>query len=181
MKVEKTKIEGLYHITLDLFPDERGSFCEIWQNEKMTALGLPQFYPVQFNIAESKKGALRGIHSEPWEKFIYVTDGEVFAAIADIRPESPSFGSVETFALGQGEALFLPRFVGNSYQALSEHVIYAYLVNAHWSPDVVYRAVRADDPDLAIPWPIPVSESIISDKDRRNPTLRELVPERFNP
>ena len=75
----------------------------------------------------------------------------------DRRPArpAPTFGRVETIELHPGNAIFVPRGCGNSYQTLTPDVVYTYLVNEHWSPDARYTLVQAFDPALGIDWPIP--------------------------
>ena len=176
MKVTQTRLKGLFYIELDVFADERGNFREAWQAEKMTAAGLPDFKPVQNNISESKRGVTRGVHAEPWDKYIHVPFGTAFAAVADLREDSPTFGECETFELGQGNALFVERGFGNSYQVTSDWAAYSYLVTEHWQAGVTYPAIALDDPDLAIAWPLAREEWILSEKDMKNPTLRAYYP-----
>ena len=178
LAVHPTEIDGCYVVDLVVLDDadRRGaSFREAYQAEKMRALGLPEFQPVQMNVAESPAGTLRGIHAEPWEKFIHVVHGEAFAAIVDVRPGSPTAGHVWQGRLDRTRALFVERGLGNSYQAVSELVVYSYLVNEHWQPGVQYPAVRWDDPQLAIDWPITDERLQLSEKDRRNPSVAELL------
>lgn len=174
MKLTPTRIDGLTVIDLDIFDDARGSFREAFQQEKLEALGLPRLGPVQWNVAENlRRGILRGIHAEPWDKYIHVLAGEIFAAIVDLRRESPTFGAVETFTLDRSRALSVARGLGNAYQVLSDGALYGYLVNAHWKAGEPYLAIAYDDPQLAIRWPLPVSADDLSAKDRALPTLRE--------
>ncbi len=74
----------------------------------------------------------RGIHAEPWDKFISLATGEIFGAWVDLRP-GDSFGQVYTTRLDPSRAIYVPRGVGNSFQALEDGTAYSYLVNAHWS------------------------------------------------
>ncbi len=175
VKVTESGISGLYFVELDVRGDERGSFTEVYQLEKMAAGGLPELGAVQWNRSVSQLGTLRGIHAEPWKKFVAVMYGEAFGAWVDLRPESPTAGKVETWQLDRGHAVFITRGIGNAFQALTEPTVYCYLVNDHWSPDVKYRAVAWDDPALAIDWPITDNRLILSDKDRQNPTLEEVL------
>jgi dTDP-4-dehydrorhamnose 3,5-epimerase len=179
MNVLATPLPGLLEIELDIFEDDRGSFREAWQNEKMTSAGLPALNPVQYNAAESKFGVLRGIHAEPWDKYIHIASGIVFAVIVDIQPNSPTFGQHASFSLHTGNALFVPKGMGNSYLVTSEQAVYTYLVTDHWRPGITYPALAYNDTDLAITWPMPESSIILSDKDRANPTIRSLFPEKF--
>jgi dTDP-4-dehydrorhamnose 3,5-epimerase len=130
------------------------------------------------NHSRSLRGALRGLHAEDWEKLVYVARGEVFVALADIRPESATFGQSETFTIAGERALsiFIPRGVAHGYCVLSDVADYTYQASAYYD-GTDRRAVAWDDPDLAVPWPI--EAPILSERDRHNPTLRELFPERF--
>ena len=81
LKVARTNIPGLIVFDLPVHGDNRGWFKENWQRAKMTALGLPDFGPVQNNISfNAKKGVTRGIHAEPWDKYISIATGAVFGA-----------------------------------------------------------------------------------------------------
>lgn len=176
--LERTAIDGLVVLTLPTPSDSRGWFKENWQRAKMTALGLPDFGPVQHNVAHNHAvGTTRGIHAEPWEKLVSLASGRVFGAWVDLR-QGPGFGTVVTRELGVGEAVFVPRGVGNSYQTLTEGVVYSYLVNAHWSPDPPggYTHVSLFDDALGIRWPIGLGESVISDADRAHPPLSAVTP-----
>ena len=73
-------------------------------------------------------------------------------------------------------AVFVPRGVGNSYQTLEDATAYTYLVNEHWRPGVTYPALDLDDPTVAIEWPIPLAEAIISEKDQNKPAPRPDAP-----
>lgn len=180
LKVTETTLRGLYTIDLVINDDSRGSFREAYQAAKLEALGLPSLKPVQWNISENlRPGIIRGIHAEPWDKFIHVLHGRAFAAIVDVRPESPTFGQHLTFELDTTKALFVSQGFGNAYQALEPETIYGYLVNKHWSPGQKYTSIRFDDPDLNIAWPLPVTADDVSDKDRNNPLLRESFAEKF--
>lgn len=178
MTVTELTIRGLFTIELDVFDDERGSFREAWQAEKMITLGLPEFHPVQQNISESKEGVLRGIHAEPWNKLAQMAHGTAFGAYVDLREDSPTFGIVETVILDRKIAVFIPKGLGNSYQVLSPTGVYVYLVDAHWQAGTTYSAIAFNDPDLAIDWPI--RPEIVSEKDAQNKTIRDHYPHIYN-
>ncbi len=179
LAVHETEIGGLWVVELDVHddPDRVGaSFREAYQAEKMGALGLPELHPVQLNVSESPLGTLRGFHAEPWEKFIHVVSGTAFSAIADIRPDSPTYKKVWTGELDRANAIFVTRGLANSFQAISELVVYTYLTSEHWQAGLAYTAVRYDDPDLAVDWPITDHRLKLSAKDTQNPGLAELYP-----
>lgn len=177
LAIHKTKIPGLLFIDLVINGDARGWFKEGFQQEKLVALGFPpDFKIIQCNGSSNEKlGATRGIHAEPWNKYITLMRGHAYAAIVDLR-DGPTFGTVETFDLTPSKALFVPKGCGNSYQALSDDVDYVYLVDAHWSPDAKYIQVNLTDPKLAIDWPIPLEQATISEKDQQLPFLKDVTP-----
>nr|WP_220131850.1 sugar nucleotide-binding protein [Nocardioides sp. MAH-18] len=176
MRLETTAIPGLVVLHLPVHEDSRGWFKENWQREKMVGLGLPDFGPVQNNMSfNAHRGATRGIHTEPWDKFVSVATGRVFAAWVDMR-EGETFGATHHVEVGPDVAVFVPRGVGNSYQALEDGTVYSYLVNDHWRPGQAYPALNLADESAAIPWPIPLAEAEISEKDLANPVLADVTP-----
>ena len=176
VRVEPTSIPGLLTIDLVVHADGRGWFKEGFQRAKLASQGFPDFEIVQQNVSfNAEVGVTRGIHAEPWDKYISLAHGRAFAAIVDLR-SGETFGRVETVELHPGNAIFVPRGCGNSYQTLTPDVVYTYLVNEHWSPDARYTLVQAFDPALGIGWPIPADRAIRSDKDRGHPPLAQLAP-----
>lgn len=172
----ETAIPGLLIADLPVHGDSRGWFKENWQREKMIAAGLPDFSPVQNNISfNDEVGTTRGIHAEPWDKWVSVATGRIFGAWVDLR-EGPTFGAVFTAEIDPSKAIFVPRGVGNSYQTLEPDTAYAYLVNDHWSPDAEYSFLNLADETVAISWPIPLSEVEISAKDLAHPRLADVTP-----
>ncbi|MFB9732043.1 sugar nucleotide-binding protein, partial [Ornithinimicrobium kibberense] len=134
------------------------------------------FGPVQHSVAHNgRAGVTRGIHAEPWDKFVSIVHGKAFGAWVDLR-EGPTFGTVHTEELDERTAVFVPRGVGNSYQTLVEDTVYSYLVNDHWSPDAAYTMLNLADDTVAIPWPIPLADAEISEKDKTHPTLAHVTP-----
>ena len=175
LQVQETSIPGLLHVDLVLFEDGRGWFKEGFQRAKLEAQGFPPFEIVQNNVSfNAEVGVTRGIHAEPWDKYISLAHGRAFAAIVDLRGGA-THGRVETVELHPGNAIFVPRGCGNSYQTLTPDVVYTYLVNEHWSPDAEYTLIQAFDPALGIDWPIAEADAVRSEKDRRHPTLAELA------
>jgi dTDP-4-dehydrorhamnose 3,5-epimerase len=179
LKLTRTNIPGLVVVDLSVHGDNRGWFKENWQRAKMIELGIPaDFMPVQNNISfNDKRGVTRGIHAEPWDKFISVAAGEIFGAWVDLRPGA-SFGQVYTTHLDPSKAIFVPRGVGNAFQTLIDGTAYTYLVNAHWSAAQKsrYTFVNLADPTLNIQWPISLDEAELSEADKRHPMLAEAKP-----
>ncbi len=170
MRVKAARLEGLLTVDLDVFADARGNFREVFHAAKLGDVpAFAAFRPVQQNISHSVRGVIRAVHAEPWDKFIHVAYGTVFAALVDLRPDSDTFGEHETFELDDSIAVFVPRGFGNGFQAVSDVAVYSYLVNEHWVPGTTYPAVAYNDADLAIEWPI--RDAIASAKDASNPSF----------
>ena len=180
----KTKFEGMLIFDLNIFEDPRGRFTEVWQTEAMQPLGIPPLEPKQLGIAHSKKGTIRAIHAEPYDKVVHTVTGKVFCAMVDFRDDSKTFGEVDTFELDPSKMLFIPKGVGNGVQAISdEDVDYVYCVTGLWSADKAYSgqylAINYADPDLKIKWPIGPEGQIVSLKDQQNPMMRDVFPEKY--
>ena len=178
LKAETTNIPGMLVFDLPVHGDSRGWFKENWQRAKQTALGLPDLGPVQNNISfNAERGVTRGIHAEPWDKYISVATGSVFGAWVDLRP-GESFGQVYTCVIDPSKAIYVPRGVGNSFQALEDGTAYTYLVNAHWSAELkkTYTFVNLADPELDIQWPILLDQCELSEADKAHPMLKDALP-----
>ena len=177
--IKSTSIQGLFILERPVFEDERGFFKEVFHLDELEETLGYEFKPVQWNHSRSLPNVLRALHAENWNKLIYPVTGKVFTAIADIRPDSETFSKVETFTFdGQDrKALFVPKGLANSIcVAGSEPVDYMYLVDSYYDSNDT-RAIAWNDPDLNIAWP--VKDPILSERDKHNPRLRELFPEKF--
>jgi dTDP-4-dehydrorhamnose 3,5-epimerase len=178
MKAETTDIEGLYKVQFKVIEDDRGSVMEFYRQSEFEAAGLPSLGDrPQVNAPLSVKGTVRGIHAEFAHKLVSVASGKVYAVIVDLRKDSPTAGKWQEFELGRGQGLFVSSGLGNSFQSVSdEPSVYLYYFEAEWTPTMPGVACNPLDPDLAITWPIPESQGmIISDKDRNNPSLKEVL------
>lgn len=174
--VHATAIPGLLRVELDLRTDERGWFKENYQQAKLRAAGLPALEFVQNNVSyNADVGVTRGVHAEPWTKWVSLAAGRAFAAIADLR-RGDGFGRVVTVELTPATALLVPRGCGNAFQTLEPHTVYTYLVTAHWSPEAAYVAVDPFDPALGVDWPVPRERAVVSAKDAANPPLDRVAP-----
>ncbi len=174
-----TEIPGLIVFDVTSVGDERGYFQEKFQKAKLVSAGLPEsFNVVQNSLSYNKeKGVTRGFHAEPWDKYISVVTGKVFSAFVDLR-KGESFGKVVKVEITSNKAVFLPRGVANSFQTLENDTYYLYSVNSHWSADNYdkYCFVNLADPDLDIKWPISLSDSIMSERDKSHPLLKDVKP-----
>ena len=177
-KITKTEIPGLLVIDLSLIGDERGWFQEKFQKQKLVEAGFPSWFEAkQNNISYNKDaGVVRGIHAEPWNKYISVVKGKIFCAFVDLRP-GENFGKVVEIEVTPERASFLPSGCGNSFMTLEE-TYYSYLVDDFWTPELYdkYTFVNLADPDLNINWPINLDRAVMSDRDRNHPLFKDMIP-----
>ncbi|MGA8787918.1 MAG: bifunctional dTDP-4-dehydrorhamnose 3,5-epimerase family protein/NAD(P)-dependent oxidoreductase [Paenarthrobacter sp.] len=178
LRSRTTTIPGLVLFELPLHGDDRGWFKENWHRQKMLDLGLPDFGPVQNNVSfNAARGTTRGIHAEPWDKFISVATGRIFGAWVDLR-EGPGFGTMFCAEMTAKDAVYVPRGVGNAFQTLEDDTAYTYLVNDHWSAEAQkdYTFLNVADHHVAVPWPIPLDRAVLSTQDKSHPRLKDVKP-----
>ncbi len=164
--------------------DNRGWFKEKLATAQNDCRRPSRFFgPVQNNVSFNHSvGTTRGgIHAEPWDKFVSVASGRIFfGAWVDMRA-GPSFGTVYSAEIDPSRAVFVPRGVGNAFQTLDPNTVYTYLVNDHYSPpDAAYTSLNLADETAGFDWPIPPLEraELSTKKDRNNPRLHEVAPDR---
>ena len=104
--VRETELPGIVVIDTDYFRDDRGFFIENYHKQRFAEHGITDEF-VQDNHSRSGYGVLRGIHGEPWNKYVTLAHGRAFAAIVDLRAGA-GFGRVETIELHPGNAIFVP-------------------------------------------------------------------------
>jgi dTDP-4-dehydrorhamnose 3,5-epimerase len=160
----------------DIFRDERGYFLEVYRKDHLGELGLPTDF-VQENHSYSRKGVVRGLHFQwepPMGKLMRVTRGTAFLVAVDVRLGSPNVGKwvgVEASAENRKQ-VWAPASFARGFCALSDDVEVQYLCTGVYNSRAE-SAIRWDDPDIGIAWPIPPSN--ISAKDRQAQTLREWL------
>jgi dTDP-4-dehydrorhamnose 3,5-epimerase len=158
----------------DLFHDTRGYFMETYHQEKFSGGGIHVRF-VQDNQSMSYRGTLRGLHYQikrPQGKLVRVLQGEVFDVSVDIRRSSPHFGKWVGVTLSEHNkrALFIPPNFAHGFFVLSDKAEFSYKCTDFYFPDLE-RAIRWNDPDLAIEWP--VQDPILSGRDASCPLLKD--------
>ena len=173
-------LAGLIEIRPDRFKDDRGFFSEVWRDEWLADLGPGVSRFVQDNHSfSSAAGIVRGLHYqiEPaaQDKLVRVVRGSVFDVAVDLRRQSPTFGQCEGLVLSrdEGNMLFVPKGFAHGFMTLEPECEVSYKVSAPYSAELE-RAIAHDDPDIAIPWPRPGAERLLSPKDRSAPRLAEV-------
>lgn len=179
--IHSTKINGLYFIPHKYFPDNRGFYTELARVPEIEAITGTNFTIKQLNQSRSNTNVIRGFHAEDWNKLVTVTSGLCFCALADFRKESSTFGLVETMYLGTAESalkgsIYISKGIGNSLCVTQGPADYVYAVDALWGERDASKdtAINLFDTDLAVEWPIPLDQMIISDRDRESINLKAL-------
>jgi dTDP-4-dehydrorhamnose 3,5-epimerase len=179
MAVGTTAIEGLVRITTKAVTDERGTVREFFRTSAFAEAGVavPERW-AQLNLTFTERGALRGLHGEATDKLVGIAGGTAFGAWVDARAGSPTRGAVVTLDLAVGTQVLVPAGVCNGFQATSDGGCqYLYCFGVEWEPGMAGVAVNPLDPELAIPWPIPVDPSdpsVVSAKDAAAPRFAHL-------
>ena len=170
-----TEIEGVFIIEPKAYGDNRGFFMETYRKPDFDAAGLRYDF-VQDNQSASRKGVLRGLHfqrNHPQAKLVRVLSGEVFDVAVDLRKGSKTYGKwVGTVLSAENRRqLMIPRGFVHGFLVLSDYAEFAYKCDEVYHPEDE-GGVAWNDPDIGVAWP-DAGELILSDKDKKNPTLAE--------
>lgn len=180
MKVIETDLPGCLVLEPRVFGDERGFFYESFNRDKFADIGLaPEF--VQGNVSSSARGVLRGLHYQwpkPQGKLVSVLEGEVWDVAVDIRRGSPTFGrwAAAILSAQNKRHFWIPEGFAHGFVTLSERALFTYLCTATYDGEAD-AAIRWDDADLAIDWP--VAEPLLSGKDGKAPFLAAVPGDRM--
>ena len=176
-------IQGPLLLTPRVFGDARGFFFESWNQQRweqlLVADGQEVLPFVQDNHSRSARGVLRGLHLQipptPQGKLVRCVSGEIFDVAVDLRPQSASFGQWVGARLSADnhQQLWVPVGFAHGFLTLSEQAEVLYKTTDFWSRECE-RAIRWDDPTLAIAWPLQGLEVQLSDKDAVAPHWAEL-------
>ncbi|MBQ2210175.1 MAG: dTDP-4-dehydrorhamnose 3,5-epimerase [Prevotella sp.] len=177
MEFKKTTIEGVYIIEPRVFNDSRGYFFEAWKKQEFEAnIGPVEF--IQDNESKSSYGVLRGLHYQKGEfsqaKLVRVIKGRVLDVAVDLRKSSPTFGKHVMTELSDENKrqFFIPRGFAHGFLVLSDEAIFTYKVDNVYAPQAE-AGIRWNDPDVGIQWPIAPQQVLTSDKDLKQPLLRD--------
>jgi dTDP-4-dehydrorhamnose 3,5-epimerase len=153
--------------------DERGFFCRTFDSEVVGAAGIDPAAFVQDSLSRSVRGVVRGLHVRRGDgeaKLVRCSYGAIFDVVVDLRPGSPTYRNWESFELRDDEqvTLYVPAGCAHGFQALTDPADVSYRIDRAHDPseDV---SIAFDDPELAIPWPLPVT--IRSPRDQHAPLL----------
>ena len=162
--------------------DDRGFFTRTFESNVVRAAGIDPNGFVQDSLSRSARGVLRGLHlrTGPGEaKLVRCSYGAIFDVIIDLRPSSPTYRNWESFQLSDRDqlSLYIPAGCAHGFQALTDPADVSYRIDREHDPsqDVT---IAFDDPDLAIPWPLPITG--ISERDRAAASLAAVLGRLFD-
>jgi dTDP-4-dehydrorhamnose 3,5-epimerase len=172
-----TGIDGLVVIEPTVFGDSRGYFMETYQYNAFAAAGLDMTF-VQDNQSKSKKGVLRGLHFQkrnPQGKLVRVIHGEVFDVAVDLRKNVPSYGHWFGVLLSDENKrqFYIPEGFAHGFLVLSDEAEFVYKCTRLYDPSDE-GGLLWNDPDVGIEWPRMGIDFLLSEKDKKNPKLREV-------
>lgn len=174
MRFTPTEVDGAFVIDVEPHVDDRGYFARTFSTEEFELHGL-EARVVQSSLAFNHvRGTLRGLHyqAEPngETKVLRCTRGSLFAVVADVRVDSPTYQGIASVELtaANHRGLYVPRGCACGYQTLDDATEIRYDISAPYAPGSE-RGVHYLDPTLDVRWPVPVS--IMSDRDRALPDL----------
>ena len=178
MRAAPLQIPGPLLLEPEVHGDERGFFVETYREADLPGLGIPDHF-VQENHSRSRRDTVRGLHFQagPGQaKLVRAARGEIWDVVVDLRPGSATMGQWTAVTLDDvaHRMLYVPTGFVHGFCVVSDVADVIYLVGTYYDA-TLERAIAWDDPDLAIPWP--AGEPILSDRDRRNARLRDVVAE----
>lgn len=177
MKFVPTDLPDVIRIEPTVHGDERGFFMETWHTRRFHEAGIDGEF-VQDNVSHSSKGTLRGLHYQiehSQGKLVRVVQGEVFDLAVDLRKSSPHYGQWvgEVLSAENKHQLWVPPGYGHGFLVLSDTAEFEYKCTEYYAPEFE-RAIRWDDPDLGIEWPLlDGKQPVLSSKDAGAPFFRD--------
>ena len=178
MEVIKTNIEGVVIIEPKIFKDNRGYFFESF-NEKEFKEKVADINFVQDNESKSSYGVLRGIHFQapPFaqSKLVRVVKGKVLDVAVDLRKDSPTFGQWTSVILSarNHKQFFLPQGMGHAFVVLTKTAVFQYKCDNFYNKESE-GAIIWNDKSLNIDWKVQEKDIVLSEKDKKHPTLKEF-------
>ncbi len=172
MEFQPTTLPEVVAIKPRVFRDARGFFYETWRDDVFAAAGIDARF-VQDNHSHSVRHTLRGLHYQiqhPQGKLVRVVRGTVFDVAVDMRRSSPRCGQWVGVTLSAENCtmLWVPPGFAHGYLALTDEIDLLYKCTDFYSLKDE-RAVRWNDPRVAVNWPLPNTAPVLSDKDAAAP------------
>jgi len=176
MKIEETKLEGVYVLSPKVIGDERGWFMESWSKLTFAENGFNYEFVQDNHSFSASKGTLRGLHFqlEPkaQTKLVRCTRGAVLDVAVDIRRGSPKYGKwvSEILSAENKKQLLIPKGFAHGFITLTDEVEVQYKADEYYSLE--HDGCFAwNDPEICVDWGI--QNPILSVKDKNSPLLKD--------
>jgi dTDP-4-dehydrorhamnose 3,5-epimerase len=174
----ETRLEGPILLEPVAHVDQRGFFLETYRRDDYAEHGIEDDF-VQDNQSRSQRGTLRAFHFQlrPGQaKLVRVARGSIFDVVVDLRRDSPTYGRHESFELSDenNRQIYVPVGFAHGFCVTSEIADVTYKVSSYYDA-ATERGIAFDDPNVGVEWPI--SEPLVSERDRTNPGLEEIAHE----
>ncbi|HYK47927.1 MAG TPA: dTDP-4-dehydrorhamnose 3,5-epimerase [Parafilimonas sp.] len=180
MKIERTPLQDCYIIHDTVIADSRGYFFESFNAKKFFELTGLEIFFVQDNQSSSTYGVLRGLHFQTGEyaqaKLVRVLQGRVLDVAVDLRRSSPTFAKAFVLELSADnhKQLYIPRGFAHGFVVTSSTAVFFYKCDNYYNKSSEL-GIMYDDPDLKIDWQLPANDLILSEKDKKNPYLADIL------
>ncbi len=182
IEIIKTEFPDLYVLKPKVLGDARGYFFESYHLKQLESAGIRTHF-VQDNESHSRKGTIRGMHFQRGEfaqsKLLRVVHGHVLDVVVDLRAHSPTFKRTLAIELSSENhaQILVPRGMAHGFSVLSDSATIVYKCDNYYShPNEC--GINPEDPDLNIDWQVPKEQRILSDKDKRSPSLKAVLANR---
>jgi len=178
MKVKSTPLKNCYIIEPTVFEDDRGYFYEKFNEQKFEQLTGMNGHFVQDNVSKSSYGVLRGLHLQKGDmaqaKLVSCLEGRVWDVAVDLREDSPTFGQWFGVELSAENRLqfYIPRGFAHGFSVLSPTAVFAYKCDNFYNKESE-GGIIWNDAELGIDWKLPMSDIILSEKDKVQKTFQE--------
>ncbi|MBR6814779.1 MAG: dTDP-4-dehydrorhamnose 3,5-epimerase [Alistipes sp.] len=179
MEIINTKLNGVFIIEPDVFGDDRGYFYESFNANKFKEKTGIEVNFVQDNESKSKYGVVRGLHFQKGDyaqtKLVHVAKGRILDIAVDIRKDSPTYGKHVAIELSDvnHRQLYISKGFAHGFSVLSEEAIFQYKCDNYYAPQSE-GGILWNDPTIAIDWQIPITDIVLSEKDKNHPLLKDL-------
>lgn len=181
MIIDPLPLAGAFEIRPTQHGDDRGFFSEVYNKNLFADAGIDMNFVQDNHSLSTAKGVLRGLHYQkpPFaqDKLVRVARGSVYDVIVDVRHGSPTYKQWFGIEISSKKwnQLFVPKGFLHAFLTLDDNTEFLYKVTDFYSPEYD-AAIRFDDPEIGIEWPLSADQISLSERDRQAPLLCESDP-----
>lgn len=179
IKTFPTKLQDVKLLKPDVYGDHRGFFTESYTDYKFAESGVDIVFIQDNHSLSAEPGVLRGMHFQTPDKaqtkLVRATTGVIYDVLIDLRLGSPTYSKWEGYILSEfnHHQLLVPKGFAHGFMTLTPNCNVQYKVDEYYSAEHD-GGIAFDDPNIGIEWPMDLENAILSDKDKKHPTLEEF-------